>query len=240
MRLWNGTRKVIVPREEVEEFNDSWPGSNLRNRSYWFEFDENGDLVDTDVPEQDDGSAAAALSQDAQEFMERAWPIEQARREIGHFDLADESARLAARDFLLERGIGEDVADALMEDIESKTIRTSEFDFISEPDEHADLSWLEQQDEDMGEGFEEQAQERLASYGDTWEMIGVVARASLPDTGEEVTSPGLWGIESDIGKDYFLEVFKEEVEELADEIERRGYYVIRDGISRYAAGQMPP
>lgn len=71
MELFSGNkRKVIVSREEVREFNRHWPCSELRDRSYWFEFAENGDLVDTDVPEHDDGSAAVALSQDAQRFLE--------------------------------------------------------------------------------------------------------------------------------------------------------------------------
>ena len=69
-KIWNGnSRKVIVSQEEVERFNASWPCSELRSRSYWFEFDAGGDLVDTDVPEQDDGPAALAMSQDCQEFL---------------------------------------------------------------------------------------------------------------------------------------------------------------------------
>ena len=38
-------------------------------RAYWFEFDDSRDLVDTDVPEQDDGSAAAAMADDARAFL---------------------------------------------------------------------------------------------------------------------------------------------------------------------------
>ena len=41
----------------------------LSDRPYWFEFDANGDLVDTDVPEHDDGPEAVALSQDAYAFL---------------------------------------------------------------------------------------------------------------------------------------------------------------------------
>lgn len=67
-----GARKVRLSREGVELFNARWPGSTLRDRSYWFEFDHTGDLVDTDVPEHDDGPAAAALSEDA-----RTWLYEQ-------------------------------------------------------------------------------------------------------------------------------------------------------------------
>jgi len=71
MELFSGNRnKVIVSRSEVAEFNSQWPCSELRDRSYWFEFAPNGDLIDTDVPEHDDGAAALALSYDAQEFWE--------------------------------------------------------------------------------------------------------------------------------------------------------------------------
>jgi hypothetical protein len=67
-----GLRKVRFSPEEVHIFNTRWPCSTLRNRSYWFEFDSNGDLVDTDIPEHDDGPAALALSQDAQTFLNEA------------------------------------------------------------------------------------------------------------------------------------------------------------------------
>ena len=69
--IWNDTgRKVIVSREEVANFNRRWPCSELRDtRHYWFEFDETGDLVDTDVPEHDDGSAAVAMSEDCKSFL---------------------------------------------------------------------------------------------------------------------------------------------------------------------------
>lgn len=69
--IWNGTsRKVIVSREEVANFNSRWPCSELRDtRAYWFEFEANGDLVDTDVPEHDDGGAAVALAADCSAFL---------------------------------------------------------------------------------------------------------------------------------------------------------------------------
>ena len=51
MYLFSGNQnKVIVPKDEVTQFKASYPCSVLRDRSYWFEFDSNGDLVDTDVP----------------------------------------------------------------------------------------------------------------------------------------------------------------------------------------------
>lgn len=63
------SRKVRFSKEEVDIFRASWPCCKLRSRSYWFEFAENGDLIDTDVPEHDDGPEALALGQDAQDFM---------------------------------------------------------------------------------------------------------------------------------------------------------------------------
>jgi hypothetical protein len=65
-----GQRKVRFSREEVAKFNASWPCSPLRDRSYWFEFAANGDLIDTDVPEQDEGDAALALSYEAHIWLE--------------------------------------------------------------------------------------------------------------------------------------------------------------------------
>lgn len=65
-----GPRKVRITRLGVALFNRRWPCSSLdENRSYWFEFDANGDLIDTDLPEHDDGSAALALSQDCQAWL---------------------------------------------------------------------------------------------------------------------------------------------------------------------------
>jgi hypothetical protein len=63
--------KVIVTRCEVARFNASWPCSRLRpSRSYWFEFDpDNGDLIDTDCPEQDDGPEASAMAEDCKAFL---------------------------------------------------------------------------------------------------------------------------------------------------------------------------
>ena len=70
MQRWNQTNKVIVSRNEVARFNSKWPCSELRDsRSYWFEFDDNGDLIDTDVPEHDDGTAARAMSDDCREWL---------------------------------------------------------------------------------------------------------------------------------------------------------------------------
>jgi hypothetical protein len=62
--------KVRVSRGGIAAFNARWPCSTLRDsRSYWFEFDSSGDLVDTDCPEQDDGPAALAMSEDCKAFL---------------------------------------------------------------------------------------------------------------------------------------------------------------------------
>lgn len=66
---YQGT-KVFVTKAGVAAFNQSWPCSPLRDsRAYWFDFGANGDLVDTDVPESDDGEAAAAMADDCKEFL---------------------------------------------------------------------------------------------------------------------------------------------------------------------------
>lgn len=63
-------RVVRVSAEGVALFNSQWPCSSLRSsRAYWFEYDSRGDLVDTDVPEQDDGPAASAMADDCKAFL---------------------------------------------------------------------------------------------------------------------------------------------------------------------------
>jgi hypothetical protein len=70
MELFSGNkRKVIVSRQEVNDFRAKWPCAELTDRSYWFEFDASGNLVDTDVPNEQDGSAASALADDAKQFL---------------------------------------------------------------------------------------------------------------------------------------------------------------------------
>lgn len=65
-----GETKVRVSRVGVALFNRRWPGSKLREtRAYWFEFDPGtAELVDCDVPQQDDGPEAAALADDCRAF----------------------------------------------------------------------------------------------------------------------------------------------------------------------------
>ena len=63
-------RKVIVSRAGVASFNRGWPCSKLRDsRAYWFEFDADGDLIDTDCPESDDGPESVAMADDCKAFL---------------------------------------------------------------------------------------------------------------------------------------------------------------------------
>lgn len=62
-------RKVRFDTAAVNAFRAVWPCAELRSRSYWFQFDASGDLVDVDVPEHDDGTAAAALADDAKALL---------------------------------------------------------------------------------------------------------------------------------------------------------------------------
>lgn len=62
--------RVTVNRDAVCDFNRQWPCSELRSRSYWFEFDSCGDLIDMNVPASDDGAAALALADDCRAFLE--------------------------------------------------------------------------------------------------------------------------------------------------------------------------
>lgn len=60
--------KIGFSGAEVVDFMRTFPCSGLRERSYWFEFDSEGNLIDTDVPEHDDGPGATALCEQAHEY----------------------------------------------------------------------------------------------------------------------------------------------------------------------------
>lgn len=64
-----GFRKVRFNTTEVNLFRAGWPCCKLRERAYWFEFDADHNLIDTDVPEHDDGPEATALAAQAEEFL---------------------------------------------------------------------------------------------------------------------------------------------------------------------------
>lgn len=104
------------------------------------------------------------------------------------------------------------------------TVSKREFDRQVIPETSPDASYLEQ------EGFED----RLAEYrrGD-FHFVGVRAAIELqiPNRNQgyyiqRLESPGLWGIESDSGEDYFNEVFIEEKAILADMLEELGVKVV--------------
>jgi len=69
-------KKVRVSKEGVAAFNAQWPCSELDSgRAYWFEFDSDANLIDSDVPEHSDGAAALAMSQDCERWLfNEEWP----------------------------------------------------------------------------------------------------------------------------------------------------------------------
>jgi len=103
------------------------------------------------------------------------------------------------------------------------TVCKSDFDRQLVPDVCPDASYLEQ------EGFED----RLEQYRQgAFDLIGVRAIVQLPiPFGKDrilarIESPGLWGIESDSGEDYFDSVFQEESNILADMLGELGVKVV--------------
>jgi len=129
---------------------------------------------------------------------------------------------------------------------------------LIEEDDCPDLSWLETiQDQDgniisscrySNDDFKkygkekvqewiDQDRERLESYGVGWYMVGVRAAAEIYIpfgdffVVQTIESPGLWGIESDSGEDYFKETFKSELkilEEMLRKLNVAGVEVIQD------------
>jgi len=68
--------------------------------------------------------------------------------------------------------------------------------------------------------------ERMEGYGSSWSMVGIEAEAvvkyRIGNRGdwrlETLTSGGLWGIESDSGRDYFEQVFRDELTDLREHL----------------------
>lgn len=62
------------------------------------------------------------------------------------------------------------------------------------------------------------------SQGD-WCFLGIdaIAHIRIGDLSQEITSGGLWGIESDSGDDYLQEVAKEQLEELREQLSALGF-----------------
>ncbi len=75
------------------------------------------------------------------------------------------------------------------------------------PDNDPDTSYLDQ------EGFEDR---KAAFMRDEFDFVGVRAQARvlINDTEQIITSGGLWGIESDSGDTYLLDVAAEEMNAL--------------------------
>jgi hypothetical protein len=102
------------------------------------------------------------------------------------------------------------------------SILKRDFDRQLVPDDCPDTSYLEQ------EGFGD----RLEQYRQgAFDYVGVRAAVELPiPYGKDrilikIESPGLWGIESDSGEDYFNSVFQEESNILADMLAELGVRV---------------
>lgn len=67
-QLLGSVTNVKISAREVEDFKAQWPCSGLPSRAITFQFDNrNGDLIDM-WPNNLDGAACLALSQDAQKF----------------------------------------------------------------------------------------------------------------------------------------------------------------------------
>lgn len=92
-------------------------------------------------------------------------------------------------------------------------------------DDDPDLSWLEQTDQEMGEGFQAEGKKRLESYGDEWWSVGLQCRAIVRVLNAEfsIDSDELWGIESDSGTDYFLGVWTDNYAEIRGRLLNRGF-----------------
>jgi hypothetical protein len=98
-------------------------------------------------------------------------------------------------------------------------VKRSEFQRVVSEDPIPDASYLEQ------EGFED----RRAEYRrGAFHLLGVQAKTELmipyglDFINVPLSTPGLWGIESDCGEDYLAEVFEEESKTLASMIESIG------------------
>ena len=96
--------------------------------------------------------------------------------------------------------------------------RTAEIEMLTSYDQDADPRDYLFQDPD----YREQDQARLDAWRkDEWHFLGIRAKATIkiphginPDCWivSDLSSPGLWGIESDSGDPYFQEVYRDERE----------------------------
>jgi hypothetical protein len=59
-------RRIVMTAQDVRELRDTWPCSGVEECvDVFFEFAENGDLVDSDAPEAWDSGFSSALLLDA-------------------------------------------------------------------------------------------------------------------------------------------------------------------------------
>lgn len=106
---------------------------------------------------------------------------------------------------------------------------TIHFERRQQPDEHPDISHLEQDyadvvDEAEREKYRAADRARLEAYNNgDWHMRGLFVRAciSVPIGGGSfcmfhLDSPGLWGVESDCGDAYEQEIWRDEERQLKD------------------------
>ncbi len=89
-----------------------------------------------------------------------------------------------------------------------------------EDDDDPDLSWLDQSDSVMGEGFQAQATERKDSFGIDWSMIGIVVKVKDLDEPHNEGRDALWGVESDSGEEYLRSVTLECIREAMGQVYR--------------------
>lgn len=59
--------RVVITALDILKFKESWPGSGLISTDRWVEFGTNGDLVDHNFLEREDGPAVLALTAEAEE-----------------------------------------------------------------------------------------------------------------------------------------------------------------------------
>lgn len=67
---------------------------------------------------------------------------------------------------------------------------------------------------------------RMEDYGNGWSMVGIIAKAVIQtESGisQTLRSGGIWGVESDISKEYVAELEKEELSALHRELENLGF-----------------
>lgn len=104
-------------------------------------------------------------------------------------------------------------------------------------DENPDLSYLEQEYEgetpSHAAKYRQQDARRMRAYsrGD-WHVVGIRAKVDIliPAGGNSfamytLSSPGLWGVESDSGEKYLEEVYQEQLEELKSHLKALGKLV---------------